>query len=242
MSTVIKGGRPGPALKRLATVDLADHLAEARAVVDKAGRQAAEIIAEANREQARMFEEARASAAERGYEQGHAEGREAGYQVAHQEATERFDREQADIVIDVRRAITEIDAIKEDLRIAAEKHLLDFAVLVAQKLTFAIGKLHRESAVANLNRALQLVASKTDLTVRVHPDDIASMETFAKSVLSRADASRSINLVPDDSIASGGCTVLSDSTEVDATLETQVDELVSLLLGEKPAKPDLRRD
>jgi flagellar biosynthesis/type III secretory pathway protein FliH len=131
------------------------------------------------------------------------------------------------------QALTEIDQIKEDLAVAAERDLLEFAVAMAARLTFAIGALHRESAMQNLRRALLLVGSKSDLTVRVHPDDLASMETFAESVVKKMGTARAVNLVPDTTVAPGGCTVGAAEIEVDASLETQIDEMVSLLLGKK---------
>ena len=144
----------------------------------------------------------------------------------------RFDREHTDLVAAMQQAIAEIDAMKEDLRIAAEKDLLDFAVNVAGKLTFAIGRLHRESARANLRRAVELVGAATHVTIRVHPCELASMNTFAEALLRRSDASRAVSIVADDSLAAGGCQVEAGGTSVDASLETQVDELLSLLLGE----------
>jgi flagellar biosynthesis/type III secretory pathway protein FliH len=231
VTSVIKAGQTGPILSQLTTVDLADHLAEARAVVEEARRRAAQIAANAKTQKEQMFEEARQAGFDAGYEQGHEQGTAAGYKAAYGAAEERFNRQHADILADVQRAIAEIDLRKEELRIAAERDLLEFAVLVARKLTFQVGKLHHEAALANLNRSLRLVASQTDLTIRVNPDDLASLETFADSVLQRADASRAVKLVPDDSLKPGGCTVSTDRTDIDATLEAQVDAMVSLLLG-----------
>ncbi len=125
--------------------------------------------------------------------------------------------------------MAEITKIKDDLRITAERELIDFAVSVASKLTFAIGRTRREAALANLHRALPLVASHTDLVIRVHPDDLASIEMFADSVLKQADSSRVVTVSADDTVAPGGCKVLSGQTEIDSTLDTQVAEMVSLL-------------
>ena len=109
--------------------------------------------------------------------------------------------------------------------------------MIASKLTFDIGRSHREAAVENLKRALQLVSSKTDVTIRVHPDDIASMKTFSASTLEQMHASRAVKIIPDESFAPGGCVLESIKTIVDAKLETQIEEIVSLLLGRK-AKAD----
>jgi flagellar biosynthesis/type III secretory pathway protein FliH len=119
--------------------------------------------------------------------------------------------------------------MKDNLRMAAERDLIDFAVSVAAKLTYAIGRRHREAAQENLRRSLPLVESPTNLTVRVNPDDMQSIEVFADSVLKQFDASRAVAVVPDDNIAPGGCRVLAGQTELDATLETQVAEMVALL-------------
>ena len=68
MSTVIKAGQAGAMLKRLSTVDLADHLAEARTVIDKAQRRAAKLIAAAKVQAERVLEETGKSGYDAGYE------------------------------------------------------------------------------------------------------------------------------------------------------------------------------
>ena len=213
--------------------DLADHLPEARAVIEQAQRRATQIVAQAKHEADRMTALSRQSGNEAGHREGYAAGMTAGHQAAHDEAVERFNREQGQIVADMHHAIAEIDRAKEELRIMASRDLLDLAVLIARKLTFGIGSLHREAAAANLERALRLVGLKTDLSIWVHPDDLASMETFAPTLTEKINASIAVRVAADESIAPGGCVVRTDRVEVDATLDTQVDELVSLLLGER---------
>lgn len=232
MSTVIKAGNVGPLLMRLSTVDLADHLAEARQIVDAASQRAELTISDAEETGERMAVSAKESGYAAGYERGLAEGKKTGHDSAYEDSTRKFDERHANVVTQMERAIVEIHKIKENLRIKAEKDLLDFALLLATKLTFAVGRLYRESARENLVRALSLVSARTDLTIRVHPDDLASMETYAPSVLGKLDASDAVSIVADESLAPGGCLLMNDRTRVDATLETQVEELSSLLLGE----------
>lgn len=231
MSTVIKRGQAGTLLRRLCTVDLADHLAEADAVVTGARRQASQIVQQATGESQRAYKEAKKAGYEAGFEQGHTEGSAAGREAAHREATQRFNREHADIVAAMQQAVAALDAVKEQTRIAAERDVLELALQITKRLTFEIGSLDREAARANLCRAIDLVGTKSDLCVRIHPDDYESIKTFADSVLKQASASRAIRIVSDDAIAPGGCRVSGDHTEVDATLETQLNEVVSLLLG-----------
>ena len=233
MTTVIRAGEAGPILKRLSTVDLADHLAEARAVVEKAERRVKEIATRAEEEAKRLCESSARAGYDKGYESGYVAGRERGEQTAHDEAIRRFESQYAGLVTDMERVIDQIGGMKDDLRIAAERDLLEFAVLTASKLTFAIGKLHRESAMENIRRALRLVEQKTDINVRVNSADVEAMKMFVGSTLRKLEASRTVQVVKDESLAPGGCVVESDRTCVDAALETQVDEMVALLLGAK---------
>ncbi len=232
MSTVIKAGQAGRMLKRLGTVDLADHLAEARAVIEEAQRRAAQIVTQGRHEADRVIALGRQTGKEEGYKEGLTEGRSAGFQAAHDEAVERFTREQSQIVAGMQDAIDQLDRMKEDLRIRAQGDLLDLAVQIARKLTFAIGSLHREAAAANLERAVQLTSLKTELTVAVHPADLASMQKFAPALTEKLNASVAMRVSADESVAPGGCIVRNDQVEVDARLNTQVDEIVALLLGE----------
>ena len=241
MGTVIKFGEATRVLDRLTTVDLADHLAEARAVLERARAQAKQIVDDARKEELRLRQEAERRGTEvgsaKGYEKGYADGesagRELGQRTARDDAMRRYDEQCAGLVANFQRLVVDFDQRKEELLVSTERSLLEFSVRLASKLTFAIGTLHREAAVANVDRAVRLVGLGTDLTVRVHPDDLAAIDAFAKSVLEHTEKSRAVKIVADTSFAPGGCRLQTDVVEVDATLETQVNEIVDILLGRR---------
>ncbi|MBI4717331.1 MAG: hypothetical protein HY763_05965 [Planctomycetes bacterium] len=231
MPTVIKAGETAKLLNRLASVDLSDHLAEARRAIEDARRRAEEILANARAQVTRASQEEKDRGYRDGFEEGRREGGLAGAQQAYTEAARRFETEHAGLVASLQSLLSEIAGIKQDLAIAAERDLLTFAVLLARKLTFAIGDLRREAALENLRRALRLVGAQTDVTVRVHPQDLTAVEAFAAGVLREARAGGVVSVLGDERIAPGGCRVTTARTDVDATLETQVEALVGLLLG-----------
>lgn len=231
MSTVIRAGEASTLRSRITAIDLNDHFDDARRVVERARREAERLISAAHAQVDRVHRETRESGYQAGYQDGQREGKEAGFAEAHAEATADFERDQANVIADLHRVVDEIDAIKTDLRLAANKDLLRFAVGVAEKLTFAIGKTHTESASANLQRAVELIGSGVDLMVRAHPHDVAALRMFASGVTDHVSKSNAIRFVEDDEIAPGGCVVTSDTTEIDATLETQTGEIAAMLLG-----------
>lgn len=231
--TVIKAGETGPILKRLSTVDLADHMGEARDIVEAAKRHARRTLAEAEENRERLAAASAETAQKQGYEEGFATGKREGHAAAFQESTATFDRKHAGLVAMMQQAVSDIGEWKETLRIAAERDLLEFAVKLATDLTLTIGRVSRESVIENLKRALRMVGSRTDLTIRVHPDDVQAMETYASGVLTEIDATSSVAVIRDDSVSPGGCIVETDRSKVDATLETQIEELTALLLGDR---------
>lgn len=231
MSTVIKAGQAGSILKRLSHVDLADHLSEAQAVIAEAKRRAAQTIGKAKEESVRIREAAREEGFREGRAQGFQEGTEVGRREARDAATRTFEDAHADAVSAMESAVAEIESIKGDLAIRAEQNLLDFAIRIVEKLTYAVGRMDRESANANFGRALRLVDATTDIRVFVHPDDVETLQSFAPSVLQKSEQARGVEIVADEKMAPGGCRVMYGQFEVDQSLDTQIMEMVSLLLG-----------
>ena len=231
MSTVLKAGLSGKIIRRLDALDLADHVGEARTVVEEARRQSEAIIEEANNRARRDGENAGEHARLEGYERGYQEGLSAGRSAASEQAKIEFAEQHGNLVAMMQAAIAGVDGIKEQLRLEAEADVLEFVVLAASKLTFVIGDLHREAAAENLRRSLVLVADKTSIRIRCNPKDAETLREVVESLAQSTDRARHVVLMEDDSIAAGGCVVQSGSAEVDATLETQVAQMAAMLTG-----------
>ncbi|MEK6675106.1 MAG: FliH/SctL family protein [Planctomycetota bacterium] len=235
MTTVIKAGQSGPILKRLASVDLADHLVEARQALGHARQEAGAILDAAKENAERLYEKEKRKGHKAGFEVGFAEGRiegeEKGRQEACHQALQQFQEKQEHLITDIRRAIGDLDAIKRDFRTAVEKDLLDFALQVAIKLTFSVGKTFREAAQENLRRAMRLVADSRSVRILAHPEDMETLQRVSAELWQVGKESDSVKFEADSTLAPGGCIVKSDRTEVDASLETQVESLVQSLLG-----------
>ncbi len=236
MSTIIKAGQSASVRTHLSTLDLTDHLAEATAAVCAAKREASRILATSRNQSDQVLAEAKTQGYDAGYGDGALAGEEGGKERAYADAIARFEKEHASLVSAMEQAIAQFDDMKQRLRLDAVRDVLELAIGIATKLTFAIGRLDRGSAQGNLQRAIELVGTKTDLTIHVNPIDYDAMVSFANTLIPKTKSSPSVELVSDDGIAPGGCRVANDTTNIDATLETQVDEMVALLLGsERPS-------
>ena len=123
---------------------------------------------------------------------------------------------------------------RQDLLIAANRDLLEFGVALARKVTGCVARLDRQAAVANVEQALRLVGGQADVSVRIHPLDAETLRCFAGELSRGLEAARHINLVEDDSVSPGGAVVTAgppSGGEVDARIETQLEQITALLLG-----------
>jgi flagellar assembly protein FliH len=232
MSTVIKAGQPTiKPMRRLETIDLADHVVEAGKIISAARREATRLLTDANAAAGRI----RKDAEQRGYQEGRArgesEGQVAGREQALREASDRFAAEQADLSKAMRSIVDELEALKRDLLIEAQRDVLMFAVHVARKVAKRAVAVDPHVAVENLKESLRLVGRKTDLVVHIHPSDGEAMRRFAHDVAGEVGNKQHLRIIENESIAPGGCRIATDTTEVDATVDTQIDQIAALVLS-----------
>ena len=218
---------------RLEPIMLRDHVAEAREELRRARVEAVEIVGAARSRGESIWAEAK----QKGYETGFAEGREAGREKGREEAREEalkgFGERQGRLVEVLRVLVEEIEARKERMLEQAEEDLLRLAMTIAERVAkrSCVVEGGSSSAAVNLAEALQLVGSWTELTIRVHGEDLAAMEEYAAGLKGALGGAKHVRIVVDEAVGAGGCVVETEATRVDATLEGQLGEAAAIVLG-----------
>jgi flagellar assembly protein FliH len=72
----------------------------------------------------------------------------------------------------------------------------------------------------------------------LHPDDLKNLERAGVRLKERLRYNVPIEFKPDEAIGRGGCIVQMDSHTLDARVETQLQEIVRILLGKAPPPDD----
>lgn len=230
MPAVIKATDRSPKLaSRLETINVSDHLGEARVVLEKSREKARGILREAQAEARRITDKADERGFESGFRRGYEAGAKAGYEAAFAEAKEAFATDQEQVVQAMHGVVEEFEQRKRDILISAEADIVEFATRVAEAVTKQVGAVNAEAASANLQAALQLVQSMTDLVVSVHPNDVDAIGRFVETVKDRFEQADHIRIVGDESIAPGGCRLASPEADIDATLDTQLAQMAAIM-------------
>ncbi len=215
---------------RVAVLHLADLAEEARQVVLNARKEAAAIIAGAKNE----ADQLRNNAMSQGYSEGLLQGRREGYQAGSRDAIQQADKhastESAEIMNFARIVLEKIETAIGRFDAEAAARMLEFAVELAEKIVGRVAETDISAAQANLAKALELVHGG-EIVVRVNPQQLAGLRGHCEQLVQTLAVSGNIRMEADKHVGPGGVKITSGRGEVDATIRTQLDNVVAALLG-----------
>jgi flagellar assembly protein FliH len=173
---------------------------------------------ESIREQAHLegYESGRDAGHEVGVKEGHQEGYEAGLKQAEQEIADRL-----------AKLDSLIGALAQPM-VSHQQRLAEAATLTGIKVAEAVipGAIKQSSAslVAIVKEALACLPDQPGkVTIKIHPADQSEIERVV------ADLESPVSIVTSESVSQGGCFIKADATQIDAYLETRLDQVVSEL-------------
>jgi flagellar assembly protein FliH len=189
-------------------------------LLEAAQAEAAEILERANAEAGESLQAARRRGEEveaAGYQAGFEQGEKAGQQLGEQKTEPLLNH--------LKTILEQIPDQHEELFRSREEQLVHIAYLVGLQV------LHRElkqdeSVVLDVVRAaMQKVRQATRVTVYVSPRDFQFLESHMESLKSLTGENETISLEPDEEMARGGCRIISNTGEVDATVNSMIENL-----------------
>lgn len=177
-------------------------LAEARA-------EAEALLEAARREAEELREAARALGLEEGRTQGRAEL---------EAAVERW-----------RDAAQEIAAFKPSLLEAARAQVEELTLALVDRILGPLAEADAGAVTRVAGRGLQILSDRETVTLRVNPDDLSALLEAKPRLLQSFDGIKKLTVLEDHSVPRGGCLVETPTAEIDARLDTQLQELARAL-------------
>lgn len=169
---------------------------------------------------ARQLEELHKQAHEQGFESGHAEGYAVGERLAATEFAKRAEILNS-IVDDLARPLAKFD--NELVESVADLALLIARHLVRRELRSAPGEV-----VGVVREALkQLPLAGRATTIRLNPEDV----DLVRSALALNDEDGNWRLDADPLIMRGGCIVDTETSRIDASVESRLSAIASKMFG-----------
>jgi len=208
---------------------------EAQVIKEQADEEVERILADARIKAGEIENEVRQSlAAERkeALDKGREEGREAGYAEGKAEVDRLIERTQV--------MLERAQAKRGEILSETEKQIIDLVLLIARKVIKVLSENQRNVIISNVVQALRKVKAKGDVIIRVNMADLQLATEHKQEFIQQMEGVKSIQVVEDSSVDSGGCIIETDFGEIDARISSQLAELENKILEISPMKSSVK--
>lgn len=234
MARIIKATElKDPEAPRMMALRLSEMAAEVRDVVLDARKQAARILAGA-RDQAEYIQlQAHEKGYSEGFERGRKEGCAEGERRGHELAMEKITAETAGLVRLGQSVLDELARADGVLRARQREQVLELAVAIAERIVGRIAPADIASARANLMKALELAGRTGLVRILVNPSQLEALRRHCTDLVQLLGRSDEVELIADEGISAGGVRLVVGVGEIDATIETQLNNIAQALVGRR---------
>jgi flagellar assembly protein FliH len=122
----------------------------------------------------------------------------------------------------------------------AEQEIIDLVLLLSRKVIKVISDNQRNVIISNVVQALRKVKAKGNIIIRVNMADVKLATEHIKDFIQLLEGAKSIQVVEDSTVDSGGCVIETDFGEIDARISTQLAELEDRILAISPLRSKLK--
>ncbi|MDX9974353.1 MAG: FliH/SctL family protein [FCB group bacterium] len=140
-----------------------------------------------------------------------------------------FERAANEAVAALKNAAEAMVKAREHYLAAMEPQVLELVKAITTRIIRREASLDPEIAATTVQAALRGLADRERLTVCLNPDDWQALREKGIDPLTGIDGLDSVEITVDPSVGPGGCTVASECIHVDATLEHQLEMILSAL-------------
>jgi flagellar assembly protein FliH len=208
---------------------------EADAIIARAREEAETIIAEARRQAADIEAETRSTLDDEkkeALEQGREAGRSEGYTEGMAEVERLIQRTQV--------VLERAQDKRGEILAETEQEIINLVLLIARKVIKVISDNQREVIVSNVVQALRKVRDRGNVIIHVNLADLKLTTEHTKEFIRLLEGVKSIQVVEDSAVDSGGCIIETDFGEVDARISSQLAEIETKILSISPIKAKIK--
>lgn len=137
---------------------------------------------------------------------------------------------------EARDAVERLDALhqafkQERAQVLQEAELLvvDLATALARRVTRIQAEIDHEVLVRVMQTALGHLSERSNLEIKVHPDDLRIARRFAQRWVEKVARDAVLKVTPSDHVSRGGCMVEGKEENIDARLDEQFQVLNQIL-------------
>ncbi|MDR2702572.1 MAG: flagellar assembly protein FliH [Spirochaetaceae bacterium] len=206
-------------------------IGEAQSLKRQAEDDAARIIEEA-RIKARQIEDDSLAAFENDRKEAEERGRIAGQESGFIQGRDEVER----LVQRTQTILERAQGKRAEILAETEQQIIDLVLLISRKVIKVISENQRNIVVSNVIEALRKVKGRGNIFIRVNMADVKLASEHKKDFIEMMEGAKSIQIVEDTTVDSGGCIIETDFGEIDARIASQLSELEQKILEISPIR------
>jgi flagellar assembly protein FliH len=121
-------------------------------------------------------------------------------------------------------------AQREEMFRTSEESVVRLSMAIARRVIGEEISANSEAVLNTVRGALKHILEKEHVVIRVHPEDLRVVREHASEWLGIVEGTRSLEIEEDERIRRGGCLVETESGNVEAQIEKQLQTLEKSLL------------
>lgn len=122
-------------------------------------------------------------------------------------------------------ALEQVSGMRKSLAEKSRDDMIRLVMAVARRVIDEEISGKKDIIVKNVSRALDAAVEADEYYIRVNPADLETVKEHEPMFLASMKGLQNIHFVPDESISRGGCIAESRTGDVDATIESQLEEI-----------------
>lgn len=151
------------------------------------------------------------------YEKGFNAGEKAGYE---------FGRKKAEVLFSgIEGVLNELSTFKQSLFSRCEREMVELSLSIAKKVIQRETAIKEDGVLDCLRAALRAVVAGGQIAIRVNPKDLDIINANRAELTRFSGAAKGMSVESDETISRGGCAISTNFGEIDATIETALQEV-----------------
>ena len=216
MATIIKHETQqhasGPELRKVA-YDLTDLSSQGDAYLLEVRAEAAKIVQQAERDAAKIRQEAEAA------------GKQAAEAAIERILDEKVAKQMKTLTPALASAVQQIEDSRQDWLRHWESSATQLACNIAARVIRQELQTQPEIALQWVQESLQMCAGAAEITVRLHPSDHETLGDQVRQLAEVFSPAASTKIIADTSLSQSGCRIETEFGSIDQQIETQLERL-----------------
>ena len=192
---------------------------------------ASRIIQDANAEKERIQSESE-SIKDAAYKEGYAKGYDEGFEKSFADGNNDLIK----LNEKLKKILAETINKRNEIIDTAEAQLIEVAILIAKRVVKMLTEKDKGIVIRNIQEALRRIKGRTKITIRVNIDDLEISARHKDEFYQMLDKIEGVTVLEDPNVDVGGCMIETDFGDIDARINTQLNEIETAIKEVEPIK------